>query len=228
MRTATLLLTLWVAPSAFAGMPAPLPLEPRDAGIRLTDNTVERLQVISFFLLGLLLAAGTVWWLWRVLRKDIPQLPRLSFGGALAGVLLWGLLAVIVLTMISGARELMTPGAWKRNGPTYKLAEPPAPNPEAERMRKIMALRDALKAFADRHGGRYPNADEVSQIPDELWLAPGGKRYEYTPGLRTRSDDHAEPMVKEPEVDSGPRLIFDSHGHIYSIRVEQPKKGGAP
>ena len=227
MRTTSLLLTLWVGTSAFAGMPAPLPLEPRDAVIRLTDNTVERLQVISFFLLGLLLAAGLVWWLWRVLRTDVPQLPRLSFGGALAGVLLWGLLAVVVLTMISGARELMTPGAWKRNGPTYQLAEPQQ-NPEGERMRKIVALRDALKRFADSHGGRYPNANELAQIPDELWIAPGGKRYEYTHGLRARSDDYAKPMVMEPEVDSGPRLMFDSYGHIYPVRSEQPKKGGAP
>ena len=29
----------------------------------------------------------------------------------------------IVLTMISGARELMTPGAWERNGVTYRLSE---------------------------------------------------------------------------------------------------------
>ncbi|MEX2173364.1 MAG: hypothetical protein WD872_03320 [Pirellulaceae bacterium] len=36
-------------------------------------------------------------------------------------VALWGLLFVIVLTMISGARELMTPGAWEKQGLTYKL-----------------------------------------------------------------------------------------------------------
>lgn len=227
MRIATFLLTLWVAPSAVAGMPAPLPLEPREVVTRLTDDTVGRLQVISFFLLVLLAAAGVVWWLWSVLRTDIPQLPRLSFGGALAGVLLWGLLAVVVLTMISGARELMTPGAWKRNGATYRLADP-QPNPEAERIRKLVALRDALKSFSDRHGGRYPNAEEVSQISADLWLAPGGQRYEYTPGLRAKSDDEGKPMVKEPDLGPGPRLTIDPVGRIYPFRTEQPKKGGAP
>jgi len=56
----------------------------------------------------------------------LTWLPRLSFGRALAGVILWGLLFFIVLTMISGARELMTPGAWKKDGATYKLADDPA------------------------------------------------------------------------------------------------------
>lgn len=109
----------------FAGMPAPLPLPPETPVVRLTEMTVERLQVISFFLLVIVLSAFVVWWLWTVLRRDIPQLPRLSFGGSLAAVLLWGFLSIVVLTMISGARELMTPGAWKRTGPIYELANPP-------------------------------------------------------------------------------------------------------
>jgi hypothetical protein len=54
--------------------------------------------------------------LWNSLQRDFPRLPRLSFSRALAGVVLWGLLFIIVLTMISGARELMTPGAWQRQG----------------------------------------------------------------------------------------------------------------
>ena len=36
------------------------------------------------------------------------------------------LLFVIVLTMISGARELLTPGAWEQNGGTYELNGPAA------------------------------------------------------------------------------------------------------
>ncbi len=38
-------------------------------------------------------------------------------------VVLWGLLFTVVLAMISGARELMTPGAWEKQGATYRLKE---------------------------------------------------------------------------------------------------------
>jgi hypothetical protein len=50
-----------------------------------------------------------------------------SFGRAVAGVFLWGLLFIIVLTMISGARELMTPGAWEKQGVTYRLTNQERP-----------------------------------------------------------------------------------------------------
>ena len=39
----------------------------------------------------------------------------------MAAVVLWGLLFMLVLTMISGARELLTPGAWEKKGATYQL-----------------------------------------------------------------------------------------------------------
>jgi hypothetical protein len=38
-------------------------------------------------------------------------------------VTLWGLLFLLILTMISGARELMTPGAWEKHGSTYRLKD---------------------------------------------------------------------------------------------------------
>jgi hypothetical protein len=40
-------------------------------------------------------------------------------------VTLWGLLFLLILTMISGARELMTPGAWEKHGSTYELKDAP-------------------------------------------------------------------------------------------------------
>ena len=58
---------------------------------------------------------------WNASRADFPRLPRLSFGKAVGVVFLWGLLFLLVLTMISGARELLTPGAWRKEGFTYKL-----------------------------------------------------------------------------------------------------------
>lgn len=101
--------TPWWAPHAGGGSTAVAPY----------------LQAISFFLVALLLCAWAVKGLWNVLRKDLNWLPTLSYGRSLSLVVLWGLLFVVVLTMISGARELMTPGAWRKQGWTYRLAEPP-------------------------------------------------------------------------------------------------------
>jgi hypothetical protein len=51
--------------------------------------------------------------IWIALRGDFTVLPRLTYPEALGVIALWGLLFLLVLTMISGDRELMTPGAWK-------------------------------------------------------------------------------------------------------------------
>ena len=101
---------LAVASNAVAGMPSPLPSDDELVRVfRLNDTVDQRVQVISFFVVGLLLCAAVVRWLWNYAGRELP-LPRLGYGKALAGVVLWGLLFLIVLTMISGARELMTPG----------------------------------------------------------------------------------------------------------------------
>ena len=91
----------------------------------LTDIAHMRLETISFFLLVLVLSAWGVQKLWNGLTKDFPKLPRMSYARAVGVICLWGLLFVLILTMISGARELMTPGAWEKHGATYKLKEQP-------------------------------------------------------------------------------------------------------
>src|SRR5690242_141024 len=88
-------------PTASAGMPAPLPTDvERYLVWRVNDSILARVQAISFFVVALLVCTAIVRWLWNYLQKDFPKLPRLSYGKALAGVLLWGLLFLIVLTMI--------------------------------------------------------------------------------------------------------------------------------
>jgi len=100
-----------------AGMPTPP---------TLTDIAQMRFEAISFFLFVLLICALLIQLIWnRVLRPGFPRLPRLNYFRALGLMFLWGLLFIIVLTMISGARELMTPGAWEHNGATYKLKDSP-------------------------------------------------------------------------------------------------------
>src|SRR5437762_7128091 len=97
----------------FAGMPS----------MSLTDVAKMRLENISFFLVGFFLSAFLSKLLWTYLANDWTFLPRLSYFKALGVVTLWGLLFVLVLTMISGARELMTPGAWEKKGFTHQLVD---------------------------------------------------------------------------------------------------------
>src|SRR5437762_9168023 len=132
----------------FAGMPS----------MSLTDVAKMRLENISFFLVGFFLSAFLIKLLWNYLANDWTFLPRLSYFKALGVVTLWGLLFVLVLTMISGARELMTPGAWEKKGITYKLADPERESQlRLARRQRLEDLRDALWNYAYKHEGRFPS-----------------------------------------------------------------------
>jgi len=111
MRPLLTFLLLTPSGGAFAGMPV----------ISLSDIATLRLSGISFFIGLILLAAWFIRFLWNYLRHDFPRLPLLNYRRAVALVLLLGLCFNIVLLMISGARELMTPGAWEKHGTTYQL-----------------------------------------------------------------------------------------------------------
>ncbi len=87
----------------------------------LTEHALNRLSTISFFLAIFFVAAFFIRLIWNSLRVSFPRLPVLSYGRALALVFLWGLLFVVVLLMVSAARELMTPGAWERDGALYRV-----------------------------------------------------------------------------------------------------------
>jgi hypothetical protein len=213
----------------FAGMPTPLPFDTPLAQ-RLNDSIALRLQAISFFLLVLLICTLIVWGLWNYVRRDLQFLPRLTFGKALAGVVLWGMLCFIVLTMISGARELMTPGAWKKDGFTYKLAseQTTADDPVETRQRQLEKLRTALWQFAATHQGRFPVGSELHDIPDEIWLVPDGAglRYQYVPGLSAGKE--SDLLVYEPELEQSRRFAILTNGEIVSkssaeILAQRPK-----
>ena len=105
-------------------MPSPLPdkwPEFFSQHVPLTEMTSARLQSISFFLIGIAISTIFVRYLWNVMANDSNWLPRISLVKSFVMILLWGSLFIVVLTMISGARELLTPGAWKKNGITYTL-----------------------------------------------------------------------------------------------------------
>jgi hypothetical protein len=214
---AFLLLTGWPT-AAPAGMASPLPApDALERVMRVNDTALARLQTISFFLFVLLACAGIVQVLWNYLRRDFPKMPRLSFGKALAGVFLWGLLFVIVLAMISGARELMTPGAWQKQGFTYKLTHGSSAtedDPAVQRKQHLERLRLALWHFAATHNGRFPSAGEMAEVPADLWTIPesGGLRYQYIPGLTATQP--AALLACEPELDTRQRLVLRTNGDI--------------
>ena len=206
-----------------AGMPAPLPTDPVGRVMRLGDSPLARLQTISFFLLVFFLSAAAIRAIWNYLQRDFSALPRLSFGRAVAGVFLWGVLFVIVLTMISGARELMTPGAWRKQGATYTLADNPTPSAPSEtdstaRRLHLEKLRTALWQYAAVHGGQFPGPAELSAVPTELWKVPGagGMRYLYVTG-RT-AGYLPDVLAYEPEFDTDRRLALRANGDIVEMR----------
>ena len=138
---------------ARAGMPS----------ITLTDVARLRVESLSFFLLVFLLSAGVVQLLWNWLRADFPRLPRLSYPKAVGVVTLWGLLFVVVLTMISGARELLTPGAWEKVGLTYKLAKPKEGQPAQPPTDTVRRVSGSKRADLKR-STRAPEAKTINQF----------------------------------------------------------------
>src|SRR5262249_23450702 len=149
----------------------------------LSDLARMRFQVISFFLLVLLVATWVIQRVWNALRRDFPRLPRLSYRRALGAVTLWGLLFVLILTMISGARELMTPGAWKKQGFTYALANGPGEKGDSDsesidaqnnevRREALSRLSRALWLYAQNHDGNFPTRQDAPEISDALWRLP--------------------------------------------------------
>lgn len=221
-RTAPLLAALLVLATtrlAYAGMPA--------AG--LTEVAQVRLSVISFFLLGIVLSSVAIWILWNWLAVDFTWLPRLTFGKAGALVVLWGLLFVVVLTMISGARELMTPGAWRKAGLTYDLnsggEEQPAQIDVAavrgeqmrERRSKLERLSAAMQRYAATHDGNFP--ESLEDLPKrEPWHVPGFPGTAYILRSVTSSSAPPQPLVHEPAVFDDDPLVLLTSGEI----VQQP------
>lgn len=199
----------------------------------LTDLARQRLEVISFFLLGLLACAGVIRWLWNGLRKDFPILPRLSYPRALGMIVLWGLLFLLVLTMISGARELMTPGAWQKNGLTYRLVPLSPPPIEAEITARVEGLRrlwERLMTSAKRHNGNFPTTGQVVDISDRYWRipSPSGGRYLYVGGRMPVTDgERLEwPLILayEPESVGTDRLVLMTDGTIQWMPESEIKR----
>ncbi len=203
MNTRALLLaSLWCAP-AHAGMPT----------VRLTELAAQRLDAISFFAVSILICALGIQQLWN----RVSDWPRLSYRRALGFTVLWGLLFHLVLTMISGARELMTPGAWVRDGATYQLAEGAVmPSEEARR-----ADLSALYVILAQDPLEMPTSDYDPRVPAHLWqsLHPTGARYVYLPGRGVDiMDGNSRVLAYEPDVFGERQLVLLTDGSIESLK----------
>lgn len=177
-------------------------------------------QAISFFLACLLLSAWCIQKLWNSVRYDFPSLPQLAYGRSVSLVLLWGLCFVIVLAMISGARELMTPGAWRKQGWTYTLSDPKPSNRVDDRRQALERLRFALWQYAALHDGRFP-AETDAAVDSELWQIPGwaGMRFLYA---ADRSVDEAGRLLAfEPAFNDDERLVLLTNGFVGWMRTAE-------
>ena len=214
--------------AAMAGMPSFTLADLNRSFTRmLTDPTRFRLEAISFFLVVLLLCAGVVKLIWNSLRKEFAWLPRLSYGKALGVIVLWGLLFVLVLTMISGARELMTPGAWEKTGLTYRVADDSLAIERqiTARYRAVERLQEALIAYAEKHGKRYPSVSAFSEIPEQLRRMPDAfhQRYLYVGGRLPDEDSFGEgsPLFYEAGTFGPDRLVAMTDGEILWMPVSE-------
>lgn len=210
--------------TVLAGMPAMLPTpytKDKFPHAKALDHWMdERLQALSFFLLVFVISALAVRMLWNLARKDWPQVPRLSYPRALLFTFIWGLVAIVVLTMISGARELMTPGAWRKQGWTYKLASATVDEPFFRQKRRagLERLRLSLMSYAAMHEGKFPTTTEEVDVDWNIPAHPGFD-FLYRP-------DHApsttgELLAFEPELGDEERFVLLTSGLIGTMRTAE-------
>ena len=138
--------------------------------IVLSDLAEARIEVISFFIVVYLLLTFVVKFLWNRLAKEISAIPQIGFRKTLCLMLVSGLFMYVILTMISGARELMTPGAWEKQGISYRLSQ----GENDPRKRKIRKLKEALWRYAEENEGSYPTGQFDEGFPKNLWKMPDG------------------------------------------------------
>jgi hypothetical protein len=187
-----------------------------------------RLEAISFFTVLFLVLAAALMRVWNAFRRDFPVLPRLTYGKALGLLLLWGLAMSLVLSMITGARELMTPGVWERAGALYRISGD-RPQSEAEQLLQIREgnlhrLGRSLTGYAMQHDGRYPAHEHGPEISEDLWrsLAYTGDRYVYLTG-RTQPKAGEAPalLAYEPEVYGEQRFALFTDGAVRRLTHTQ-------
>lgn len=215
LRAILLLACPFIVTNCYAGMPS----------FALRDVYEVRFQEISFFVALLFLCAFLFQITWNYSAKGFSVIPRLTYWRSFSLALLLGLGMLVVLTMISGIRELLTPGAWRRQGHTYRLNDPAQ---EPVRKRSIEHLRIALFEYARIHDGKFPPHDFVSEIPEKIWESPdeSGSHYIYRGGLTT--NDAQSVLAFEPANFGNTRFILTAAGEIKLLSNEELEVNSRP
>ena len=209
---AALILWLAGAANAFAGMTV----------ITFTDMARTRLDALSFFLALYFLIALLVKLAWNQLATAFSSMPRLDYRRALGLVFVTGLLFYVVLTMISGARELLTPGAWEKQGMGYRPRENAAELTKEDRHKNLRKLQEAIWANARGHDGNAPPSPLVSEMNPDQWLYPDGGLYCLMPGVKPGVGRKI--LVYEPSAAGSRRFVLLADGSIED-RAEGTLKG---
>ena len=204
--TSTLILLLGLTSAAHAGMTV----------ITLTDVAKMRIESLSFFIAAYLLMALFVKWLWNYLAKSFGKLPMLNYRRALALALISGLFLYVVLTMISGARELLTPGAWQKKGYGYKLEESATSGPD--RSAQATQLRDTLWQFAKQNDGHFPS----SLFIDEITLTGAQKYFAFIP--TSGPSDEKYLLAYEINTSAKTRTVILTDGSIETWETSKVKE----
>ncbi|TAL05914.1 MAG: hypothetical protein EPO07_02775 [Verrucomicrobia bacterium] len=180
----------------------------------LRDIYRLRIEEISFFIVLFLACAFILKFLWNHAAKGFAFLPQIKFVQSLCLSLIFGLLMLLVLTMISGIREVLTPDAWRRQGSSYRLNDA---SQETARLRSLEHLRAALYEYARTHEGKFPPHDFVTEIPEKIWESPDqlGTHYIYTGGLTTNHG--AQLVAVEPLAFGESRLVLTAAGQIEKL-----------
>ena len=190
----------------------------------LTEAASARIDVVSFFLFVFAMSSLALRWAWNVLARDFAWMPRIGFKQALAMMLVSGLFLYVILTMISGARELMTPGAWAKTGLTYELVSPdrdPKSWLESGRRHALENLRDALWQYAQKHEGNLPGNRENPEISAEMWAGvhPQREPLGYMPGRRPGLGTQL--IVFEPDAYGPKRFCLQADGAVIKLTAEE-------
>lgn len=203
--------------------------------LTLTDLAIFRISSISFFLVVILVCSLCVQKIWKRFAHDIQGMPVLSYSRACRLSLTCGLLFVAVFTMISGAREHMTPEAWQKQGlmfqrqsdnsvlPDKNALRSPDPQSQTERMAerrlKLAELRHLLERYSDQHNGNYPESREASGFPPESWELPDVSRLQYVYNCCENSpmSDPDQPLAIEPDFFPGDPCILTAGGDIVTM-----------
>lgn len=192
-------------------------IQPLHAGMTsygLDSMAGFRLQALSFFIVLLLVLSWGLKRLWNGLRAAFPSWPILTFRWALGLLILFGLLIHVVLTMIAGARELMTPAAWEKDETRYRLRAIPGNEGVTRNLRLISVeeIKERIWNYALDHKGEVPDGPFGGEIPWKEWRVPSGGVYCYI--ARSSIGGGRDLLLYEPAEAGSKRFVLLRDGSI--------------